>query len=272
MDAEQVERALVPYAVEQAVLLSSTSSIPIYYRLFRLLKRFIETRALREGDRFPAEETISSLFGVSRPTTNRAMQELVAQGWLARERGRGAFVRNQGLLGLSLLSENLSLTDQFPADAILTTRFLDRQILEGGHPYADILGLTDDSPLLFLRRLRLVDGKPVMICDSYLSASQFADLRETAFVRGSLYATFEERYGLTVSRSDRKVIAQELIDESIAESLEVPLFSPILLLTGLSYVEGAENPIEYMVAHVRECVAFTNTILRKQSHPRKEGV
>jgi len=272
MNAEQIGIELKAYAANEALLLSSTSSIPIYHRLYRLLKRFTETRALREGDRFPAEETISSLFGVSRPTTNRAIQELVAQGWLARERGRGAFVRNQGLLGLSLLTENLSLTDQFPADAVLTTRFLDRGILEGGHPYAQILGLADESPLVFLRRLRLVDGKPVMICDSYLSASRFADLKEEVFIRGSLYATFEERYGLVVSRSDRKVVAQELVDKAIANSLGVPVFSPILLFTGLTYVEGMDKPIEYMVAHVRECVAFTNTVLRKESHPGKEEV
>jgi GntR family transcriptional regulator len=243
--------------------LVAASSIPLYHQLYRMLQRFIEQEELEPGDRFPAEETIAAQFGVSRPTANRAVQELINQGWLVRERGRGTFVQNQQIVDLALLSENLSLTEQFPRDAELRTEFVERKILKTEQRVAQAIGLAPDAPILYLRRLRFVDERPVMVCDTYLPADRFSNLDRKAFVRGSLYATLEEKYGFTIERSERRVEAEEVVDPAVAELLRVPLFSPILLLTGLTFVDGQEEPIELLTAYVRERVAFKSTVRRK---------
>jgi len=248
--------------------LPGESSIPLYDQLARMLRRFIEQSGLLPGDRFPAEEMIAAEFGVSRPTANRAVQELIRQGWLARERGRGTFVQNQHIVDLSLLSENLSLTEQFPPDAVLRTEFIDRKILEAEPRVAEALQRPVDAPMLYLRRLRYVNERPVMICDSYLPAERFRDLDRKVFVRGSLYATLEEKYGFIVERSERRVEAEEVVDQEVAELLQVPLFGPILLLTGLTFVEGEQEPIEMMRAYVRERIGFKSTVRRQ---PRRSG-
>jgi GntR family transcriptional regulator len=262
VDIQEIERRLSEYATHETALLAPEASIPLYYQLYRLLKRFIEIAPLHEGDRFPSEELILASFGVSRPTANRAVQELVEQGWLARERGRGTFVQDKTFAGLSLLSEHLSLTSQFPPGKTLNTSFITRDVIASEPYLAEVLRLSEDEPLLFIRRLRQVDGQPVMVCDSYLPANRFPDLRESTFVRGGLYATLEEKYGYEIERSERKVVAQELIDQQIAELLGVLPFSPILYFTGLTFVTGEDDPIEYMRSYVRECVAFTNTVYR----------
>jgi len=266
VNIQEIERRLSEYATRETALLAPDVSIPLYYQLYRLLKRFIEIAPLHEGDRFPSEELISASFGVSRPTANRAVQELVGQGWLARERGRGAFVQDKTFAGLSLLSEHLSLTEQFPPDTTLETTFILRDVIASEPHVAELLRLSDDEALLLIRRLRQVDGQPVMVCDSYLPAKRFADLKESSFIRGSLYATLEEAYGYVIERSERKLVAQELIDKQVAELLGVLPFSPILYFTGLTFVRGEDNPIEYMRSYVRECVAFTNTVY-KPLHP-----
>jgi len=263
MTVQEVESKLSEYATRETALLALDASIPLYYQLYRLLKRFIEVASLRESDRFPSEEMISTLFGVSRPTANRAVQELVDQGWLARERGRGAFVQDGSFVGLALLSEHLSLTEQFPPDATLETTFIGREVTTSQPQFSEALCLPAEEPLLFIRRLRRVDNKPVMVCDSYLPARRFENLVEASFVSGSLYATLEKNYGYAIERSERRISAQELLDQQVAELLGVPPFSPVLLFTGLTFVKQQNDPIEYMVAHVRECVAFTNTVRRK---------
>ena len=246
------------------------SSIPLYNQLERVLRRYIEQMELEPGDRFPAEETIAAQFGVSRPTANRAVQELINQGWLSRERGRGTFVRNQHIVDLALLSENLSLTEQFPQDAELRTEFIERRILKQEERVAQALGLPAHAPILFIRRLRFVDERPVMVCDVHMAAKRFPDLDKKMFVRGSLYATLEEKYGFRIERSERRVEAEDVVDQAVAELLQVPLFSPILLLTGLTFVEGEVQPIELMTAYVRERVAFKSTVSRKKL-PKKRG-
>jgi GntR family transcriptional regulator len=260
IEGENPFGALAESAKSQLV---GASSIPLYHQLYRMLQRYIEHEELRPGDRFPAEEMIATQFNVSRPTANRAVQELIDQGWLTRERGRGTFVQSQHIVDLALLSENLSLTEQFPRDAELRTEFIERKILKTEQRVAQAIGLAPDAPILYLRRLRFVDERPVMVCDTYLPEARFAGLDRKAFVRGSLYATLEEKYGFTIERSERRVEAEEIIDPAVADLLQVPLFSPILLLTGLTFVEGEKQPIELMTAYVRERVAFKSTVRRR---------
>ena len=85
---------------------TSTSSIPLYYQLYMILERGIRDRALQSGDRFPPEEAVAEHFSVSRPTANRAIQELIKRGWLIRKRGRGTFVQRAAPTQLSLLSDS----------------------------------------------------------------------------------------------------------------------------------------------------------------------
>jgi len=245
--------------------LVAESSIPLYDQLGRALRRFIEEQQLEPGDRFPAEETIAAQFLVSRLTANRAVQELIRQGWLERERGRGTFVCDQHIVDLALLSENLSLTEQFPRDAVLRTEFIDRKVLRTEPRVAQTLDLPPNTPILYLRRLRFVDGRPVMVCDTYLPAGRFQDLDRGVFVRGSLYATLQEKYGFTIDRSERRVKADELADPDVAKLLRVPAFSPVLILTGLTFVDGEAKPIEVMKAYVRARVAFKSTVRGKTS-------
>ena len=260
---------LEAYAGETVELLTAESTIPLYHQLYRLLKRFIEQGGLSSGDRFPAEEMIASLYGVSRPTANRAVQELISKQWLVRERGRGTFVQGQQLVDLALLSDHLSLTEQFPPDATLRTTITDRKVLHGPSEVVSRLRLPADARILYFRRLRAVDDQPVMVCDSYLPFDRFSDLKSNGLVDDSLYATLEERYGYVIARSERSLVAGELLDQQVADYLDVPPFSPILSLKGLTFVEGETSPIEYMEAYVRECIAFTNTVYRKSQGTRE---
>ena len=48
--------------------------------------------AMRPGERFPSEPELCREFGVARMTVNRVVTELVRDGRLVRQRGRGSFV------------------------------------------------------------------------------------------------------------------------------------------------------------------------------------
>lgn len=263
------DELLKQFVTQNNLPLVSNSSIPLYHQLYRILQRFIKMQRLRQGDRFPSEEAIAACFEVSRPTVNKAVQQLVDQGWLVRDRGRGTFVKREPLVDLALLSQNLSLTEQFPPDAGLHTEIVRREIIKAdAQPeIAETLRLSPRDKLLFIRRLRCVSDRPVMVCDAYLPADRFPDLGLSPFVRGSLYATLQEKYGCIIDRSERRVEASEVTEVDVAKLLGISPFSPILLLTGITFLEKESTPIEYMVAFVKEGVAF-KSLVRRSSEDR----
>jgi len=71
---------------------NSSSRVPLYYQLYSSLKAMILEGLLGHGDKVPTEEHLASLFSVSRITSKRALDELAAEGLVARRRGKGTHV------------------------------------------------------------------------------------------------------------------------------------------------------------------------------------
>ena len=69
-----------------------TSPIPLYFQLKQLLLQQIEQGAWQPGDMIPGEQELQDTFGLSRTTVRQTLAELVNEGRLHRERGRGTFV------------------------------------------------------------------------------------------------------------------------------------------------------------------------------------
>src|SRR5499427_4958073 len=56
------------------------------------VRTLIELRALRPGDRLPAERDLASQIGVSRPTVRAGLHALAAMGVVHARRGSGTFI------------------------------------------------------------------------------------------------------------------------------------------------------------------------------------
>ena len=74
------------------IQIDKNSPIPIYFQLQRELVALIDSGVLQPGDMLPSENDFSRQFNISPMTVRQAMSELVQQGYIKRERGRGSFV------------------------------------------------------------------------------------------------------------------------------------------------------------------------------------
>lgn len=68
---------------------------PHYKRIRRHIEMRIRRGEFGPGNRLPGERNLASQFGVSQMTANRAIQELVSDGWLTRRVGSGTYVSSQ---------------------------------------------------------------------------------------------------------------------------------------------------------------------------------
>jgi GntR family transcriptional regulator len=255
--AKSLEQKLREYAA--AISLDSTSPIPLHYQLFRVLRLFAQKHHLTTDDRLPPEELVARVFGVSRPTATRAIHGFVDQQQLTRTPGRGSFFRSKQRLDLTLLANSLSVLEAVRPPHRLETKVI-TQTLTGSIPQdVQDLGLTAGSAAVYLRRLRSIDGQPVMVCDSYLPAELFPGLQNEELVRGSLYATLASCHGTQIVRSDRVIEVTELADRDIMELLNIPILSPVFLLTGLSY-DRSDRICEIIVSHIVDEARFSSRV------------
>ncbi|HSI82563.1 MAG: substrate-binding domain-containing protein [Candidatus Methylacidiphilales bacterium] len=65
--------------------LTSSSGASQYQAVIQQVRAYIDEQGLRHGDRLPPERDFATLFGIGRPTVNKALACLIAEGFLRRE-------------------------------------------------------------------------------------------------------------------------------------------------------------------------------------------
>ena len=114
---------------------------------------------------------------------------------------------------------------------------------------ATALGLELGSPTLYLERLRVAAGEPLLLEQVHLPAERFPGLLASDLEHGSLYDLLTERYGVRVARA-RELLEPVLLRAREARLLDRKPGSPALLIEGIaSTADGV--PVEFGRTFVR---------------------
>lgn len=149
-----------------AVVLDRSSPIPLYYQLAEAIEAAIRDGELAPGDRFENELALAKRLALSRPTTRRAIQELVDKGLLVRKRGVGTQVVQNSVhrqVELTSLFDDLARAGKAPA-----TRLLDYRVDVPDENVARELSLPGSREVVRIKRLRLANGEPLAVMTNYL--------------------------------------------------------------------------------------------------------
>ncbi len=216
--------------------------IPLYHQIYMDLKAALDAGEWLSGARLPSERELAARYGCSLITVRRALGELVREGRLERTRGRGTFVLaprvDVDFASTLSFAEEMQTRGLDPA-----TRLVSARPEAAGGTVATALGLELGSPTLYLERLRLADGEPVLLEQVHLPAEHFPGLLASDLERGSLYDLLTERYGVRIARA-REVLEPVLLRAREARLLERKPGSPALLVEGIaSTAEGI--PVEF---------------------------
>lgn len=220
--------------------LNRQSPVPLYYQLKEIFRSWITSGKFDSDRRFPSESELQRQFKVSRMTIRRALAELVNEGFLVREQGRGSFVVRPRVQ--DQLRQLTSFTEDMQLRGLSTaSRILDFQVVKDKEA-AQKMGIPDDEELVQLRRLRFVEGEPIAIQNAFVRHRFCPGIVERGLIEGSLYKTLEEGYGLKLGRAVQTVEAKPA-DDYEAKLLGLVVEQPVLVLERLTYLTTGE-PIE----------------------------
>ncbi|RME67622.1 MAG: GntR family transcriptional regulator, partial [Alphaproteobacteria bacterium] len=72
--------------------IDSALPTPLYHQIYVLMREKIISGVYHDGSLIPSEHELEKMFGVSRITAKRALDELASEGLVTRRRGRGTTV------------------------------------------------------------------------------------------------------------------------------------------------------------------------------------
>ena len=221
-----------------SVELDRSSPVPLYYQVAQVFERAIIDGRLKPGDRFENELALASRLNLSRPTTRRAIQELVDKGLLVRKRGVGTQVVQSPVhrpVELTSLYDDLARAGQQPA-----TRVLDFAIGPASEEVAEWLNLAPGSEVATLRRLRSSGGQPLALMTNYLPAALAPG--EEQLEQTGLYKSLRER-GVHI-RLARQRIGARVATRDEARLLDEKPKAPLLVMERTAF-DDSGRIVEY---------------------------
>lgn len=221
--------------------------LPYYVQLAEVLRNEIANGNWKPGDPLPSEADLCAFFAVSRPVVRQALGELVRQGIVHKERGRGTFVSHR--TAPMVVQEIQGFSDDVTrrGDRIDTTVFRQETDVVPP-PFAPLLGVRTGSDVIRLDRLRRVGDLPVVMTTTYLPP-RFAGVLEADLRQRSLYAFLEEAYGITPSGGTRRLEAVPA-EEAHALHLGVDVGAALLQITANNRDQHGQ-PFECFLAWYR---------------------
>ena len=221
-----------------SVELERSSPVPLYYQLAQAIEKSILDGQLRPGDRFENELALAKRLNLSRPTTRRAIQELVDKGLLVRKRGVGTQVVQTPVhrpVELTSLFDDLTRAGQGP-----TTTLLDYRVGPPSHEVAQNLNVRADADVVMMRRLRSSGGQPLALMTNHLPASLAPDPAELE--SAGLYQALRSR-GVHI-RVARQRIGAKAADRDEARLLDEKLRAPLLTMSRTAF-DDSGRVVEY---------------------------
>ena len=216
--------------------LNRASRVPLYYQIEENLKKTIEEGKWKTGDPLPTEKDLQEIYRVSRTTIRQALDLLVRKGMLVRIPGKGTFVSKNRIV--HYIGTITSFTEEMQSRGLTPgTRILDFMRVLPPPSVAHDLEIPDNSPVIFLKRLRFANEEPVAISEIYLPEDLVPGFLEEGLGEESLYNFLEKRYGLFFKETYETVEAT-LIAGREAKLLEVVEGTPGLIVGRISYLQN----------------------------------
>lgn len=215
------------------------------------------------GSELSSETELTELYGVSRITVRRAIDELYRAGYIEKKQGRRCCIRE------ATIAQELTTVSSYTEEILRQGMTPARKVLRAELRLADdeeqkILKLDKADPVFYLSRIIYADHKPLCYSAVVLPYNLFRDIETFDFAANSLYDVIEHKYNVKITKSVLKLKAVSA-DISTASYLDVAEEIPLLYSSAITYgiIDGKEIPIEKFETHyLTDLFEYTLTQLR----------
>lgn len=199
-------------------MIDKNSPIPAYYQLKEKLREKIINGIYKVGDCISSERELSERYGVSRMTVRQALGDLVNDGILIKEKGKGTFVCEPKVKQEDLMSFTEIISK---SGRILETKVNSLEVIKACDELEDIFG---DLELYRIDRSRYVDNECIANEIVYVPKSFIGEIDEEQ-LKGSFYKILEKNdiYIGNVESSIKAVLMSEKHKEIFETNEQIPL-------------------------------------------------
>ncbi|MTI95880.1 MAG: GntR family transcriptional regulator [Firmicutes bacterium] len=197
---------------------------PKYKQISAAIEHDIKSGKYDATNKLPTEDDLIELHQVSRNTVRKAIDLLVKRGIIMPIQGSGMFLRKAPTEGCINLEEFRGLTASF---SNVKSEIIDFKLIDASEDLAEIMQCAPGTPLYFIERLRIIDGKKFVIEYSHFNKEIIPYLNRE-IISGSIYRYISEDLKKQIGYVDRIIEAAKLTEHD-AKILDLSPGDPALV-------------------------------------------
>ncbi|MFJ6659188.1 GntR family transcriptional regulator [Streptomyces sp. NPDC091377] len=232
--------------------------LPLWYQVSQSLRASILGRSARDSLRLPTEEQLAEHYGVSVLTMRQALKELEDEGLITRHRRRGTFIEPDATRAAPV--RLLGSVDAIVAQQSgMTAELLGHGRAPVPAEFAEYFPELPEAMTYHRLRSDEKTGEPTNHARNWIRPELADAIRPQDLTRWPMTKVLRDVVGADISRITDTVAAR-LADPETSRLLRVPLLSPILHYTGVTYDSGG-RVLDVAVIHYRgDRFSFTVTL------------
>lgn len=225
-------------------MLDPSSPIPLYTQIKNYILENIKSGVYKKGQRLPSERQLSLTLHVSRMTARQAVTSLTEEGVLESRPGKGTYVTRP------VIYQQLGLLTSFTEEVhrrggVSSSRVILKGVRPAGYEVAQKLEIPIGTPVVFLHRVRLIDGNPVAFEAAHIVSSYCPEILEKHdFGTESLYQVLREEYGCALAWA-RQQFQARMPTQREQSLLDISANTPVLVNDRVTFT-AQNKPIEYV--------------------------
>ncbi|UTR07645.1 trehalose operon repressor [Alkalihalobacillus sp. LMS6] len=208
-----------------------------FQSIYQHLIKDMQNGKYQAGDTLPSEHELTEFFQASRETIRKALKQLSEHGYIQKIQGKGSVVLDlqrldfpvSGVTSFQELNQQLGMKAETEVVTFKECRATPKQ--------AKQFQLPDDSIVLEIARVRLIDGERIILDKDWFPKMLVPGLTED-ISSGSIYEYIEKTLGLTISFAKKEIVVEVATDEEL-QLLDVEPGSQIVVVRSLTYLEDA---------------------------------
>ncbi len=189
------------------------------------VKKRIQTGKYPVGSYLPSEHDLCDQFNITRTTVRKALDELIKEGFIVKEQGRGSKVlERQKSLGL-LTVKGFSGATGYKVKTVVTKEPAIQE-WDASIPFS----LTEEekkSKCIYFQRVRYIDAKPVVLENNWYALDALEQIESKAFVKDSFFKTLSQKYLIEIMGAEQELKSIPAAKE-VAKNLGIKIGTPIL--------------------------------------------
>ncbi|MCU0536961.1 MAG: GntR family transcriptional regulator [Hydrococcus sp. Prado102] len=219
----------------------SSQSVPLHLSISEQIQAWLDSGKYQPGDRLPSETQLMAQFAVSRITIRRAISNLIQQGLVQSQHGKGVFVTKRRRAIYSLSSPFVLFNEDIQRQGLtMTVKSLVFKPVTPSDAVRKTLALSPEVTQVYLqKKFFLINQVAAALDITYI----VPDLGQAFAEELKKNMTFPilETHGISIDRIEA-ILSSRQADSEIAAALELSLGSPIVVYEHTAYTSN-DRPI-----------------------------